>query len=306
MSNLSLDGIFYKHFLSSAEFPYTREEQKCVQNTVLQLIEEETLGTKPGMLLGKIQSGKTKTFLAIMGLAFDNNFEVAVVLTKGTKALTKQTQERIQREFKPFCENDNVLVFDIMQMPQKLSGWELKRKIIFIVKKQKDNLNKLIRLFADLHEELSDKKTLIIDDEADYASIGYRRQEGEIDINLTGAKLDSLRNKINDVSFLQVTATPYSLYLQPEDMEIRGEEFLPVRPAFTGLVPINEAYIGSNYYFDSNDEKEMFKVFNMGIGFVLIVAPDFANAITKKLTRYGETVYKIGTVVKGTGKVVLR
>jgi len=54
------------------------------------------------------------------------------------------------------------------------------------------------------------------------------------------------------------------------------------------------------------EEEEMFKVFNMGIGFVLIVAEDFANSIAKKLTRFGERVYKIGRITTGTGKVVLK
>ena len=54
------------------------------------------------------------------------------------------------------------------------------------------------------------------------------------------------------------------------------------------------------------EEEEMFRVFNMGIGYVLIVAPDFADAISQKLTRYGERVYKIGTVTSGTGKVILK
>ena len=54
------------------------------------------------------------------------------------------------------------------------------------------------------------------------------------------------------------------------------------------------------------EEAEMFKVFNMGIGFVLIVAEDFADSIAKKLTRYGEQVYKIGRITTGTGKVVLK
>lgn len=53
-------------------------------------------------------------------------------------------------------------------------------------------------------------------------------------------------------------------------------------------------------------EREMFRVFNMGIGFVLIVAEDFAESITKKLTKYGEHVYKIGRITSGTGKVVLK
>ena len=54
------------------------------------------------------------------------------------------------------------------------------------------------------------------------------------------------------------------------------------------------------------EEAEMFKVFNMGIGFILIVAEDFANSITKKLSRSGEQVYKIGRVTTGAGKVVLK
>jgi len=54
------------------------------------------------------------------------------------------------------------------------------------------------------------------------------------------------------------------------------------------------------------EEDEMFRVFNMGIGFVMVVAPDFASSIAKKLTRYGETVYKLGTIQSGSGKVILK
>jgi phosphoribosylformylglycinamidine cyclo-ligase len=54
------------------------------------------------------------------------------------------------------------------------------------------------------------------------------------------------------------------------------------------------------------EEDEMYNVFNMGIGFVLIVAEEFADSITKKLSRYGEKVYKIGRVTGGTGKVLIK
>ena len=54
------------------------------------------------------------------------------------------------------------------------------------------------------------------------------------------------------------------------------------------------------------EEDEMYRVFNMGIGFVLIVAEDFANSISKKLARTGEEVYRIGRITTGTGKVVLK
>ena len=54
------------------------------------------------------------------------------------------------------------------------------------------------------------------------------------------------------------------------------------------------------------EEEEMYRVFNMGIGYVLIVAEDFADSIQKKLSRYGEKVYKIGRITTGSGKVVLK
>ncbi len=54
------------------------------------------------------------------------------------------------------------------------------------------------------------------------------------------------------------------------------------------------------------EEAEMYKVFNMGIGFVLIVAQDFADSIQKKLVKYGEKVYRIGRITSGSGKVMLK
>ena len=51
---------------------------------------------------------------------------------------------------------------------------------------------------------------------------------------------------------------------------------------------------------------EMDRVFNMGVGYVLIVRPAFADAVKRKLQGYGETVYTLGEIKKGTGKVKLR
>ena len=50
---------------------------------------------------------------------------------------------------------------------------------------------------------------------------------------------------------------------------------------------------------------EMDRVFNMGIGYCLIVRPAFAQSITQQLTRLGETVYRLGRIVKGSGQVKL-
>ncbi len=53
-------------------------------------------------------------------------------------------------------------------------------------------------------------------------------------------------------------------------------------------------------------EEEMYRVFNMGIGFVLVVSEDFADSIGRKLAKSGEKVYRIGRITTGTGKVVLK
>ena len=52
--------------------------------------------------------------------------------------------------------------------------------------------------------------------------------------------------------------------------------------------------------------REMFRVFNMGIGYVLAVRPAFANGVQRILRRAGEQPAVIGEVTPGSGKVRLR
>ncbi|MFP3937912.1 MAG: phosphoribosylformylglycinamidine cyclo-ligase [Phycisphaerae bacterium] len=47
------------------------------------------------------------------------------------------------------------------------------------------------------------------------------------------------------------------------------------------------------------DELEMMRVFNMGVGFVMIVAPDFAKPVMNRLRRSGERCWVLGKVRKG-------
>ncbi len=53
-------------------------------------------------------------------------------------------------------------------------------------------------------------------------------------------------------------------------------------------------------------EDEMWRVFNMGIGYVLIVRPFFAEAIADRLRHLGEQVTVLGKVVAGSGNVQLK
>ncbi len=51
------------------------------------------------------------------------------------------------------------------------------------------------------------------------------------------------------------------------------------------------------------DSQEMDRVFNMGIGYALIVRPTFAGSVAKQLQRFGERAKVIGEIQRGTGSV---
>jgi hypothetical protein len=233
--------------------------RRFIESTVAELLEKNTDVEHPGMLLGEIQSGKTRAFTGIIALGFDKKYDVTVVLTKGTKALVKQTVLRLKSEFEEFEEEDVLRVFDVMEMPEDLNEYVIeKQKLILVVKKEDDNISRLSRIFFEVYPSLLSKAVLIIDDEADLVSIGYRKTkkedgEKEINLNVIARQLSDFRNALKKGSdYLQVTATPYSLYLQPENIEIRENTFAPMRPKFTQVLLAHEKYIGSQYYFEES------------------------------------------------------
>ncbi|MBN2328189.1 MAG: hypothetical protein JXR73_13650 [Candidatus Omnitrophica bacterium] len=244
----------YQNFC--AKNNYSEELQDCIISTVNKLLKNDTSVQKPGMLLGKIQSGKTRAFIGIIALCFDKNYDIAVILTKGTKVLAKQTYERLFAEFENFIDDDRVQVYDIMNMQSELTPYIRNQKLIIVAKKETRNLDKLVDFFTK-YSDLKSKNLLIIDDEADYASVGFKKDKKQIDeisMNVLARKIDAIRNYGVKTDFLQVTATPYSLYLQPETFFLNGEEYKPVRPVFTSLVPIHDKYIGSEFYFECSED----------------------------------------------------
>lgn len=53
-------------------------------------------------------------------------------------------------------------------------------------------------------------------------------------------------------------------------------------------------------------EDEMYRTFNMGIGYILVVSPDAAKTIVRKLKKMGEKTYIIGKIESGRKQVVLK
>jgi hypothetical protein len=254
MSKVVLDGIFYPAY-KRANSTFSQETFLCAEQTVAELLKKATTSDHPGMLLGKVQSGKTRTFISILALAFDNGFDIAIVLSKNSRALIEQTAKRLRSEFKSFLDDGELDIYDIMHAPDSFGAFELESKLIFVAKKQTDNLRRLIDLFKK--SPMADKRTLIIDDEADNASIGYTRRAGLIEANTIATQVSELRSAIQHSSYLQVTATPYSLYLQPNEIEVANiTSFKPTRPAFTKLVPVPVEYVGGETYFGESARSE--------------------------------------------------
>jgi hypothetical protein len=247
--SINLTGEFFPAY-RAANPNFSNETFDCAKRTVTRLLDTATTSEQPGMLLGKVQSGKTRTFISILALAFDNGYDIAVIFSKNSKALIEQTHKRLRAEFSEFVESGDMDIYDIMNCPGSFTAFELESKLIFVVKKQADNLVKLEALFTEKCPAMKSKRVLIIDDEADNASIGYSRKAGVIEANKIARQISDFRAKLDQSSFLQVTATPYSLYLQPSVVEVGNvAEFKPTRPAFTELVPVPAAYVGGDTYF---------------------------------------------------------
>jgi len=54
------------------------------------------------------------------------------------------------------------------------------------------------------------------------------------------------------------------------------------------------------------DEEEMYRVFNMGVGFVLAVHARSVRPVMHTLRRAGEEAYMIGRIRRGRGRVEIR
>lgn len=250
---------FYKYITEKRED--SAELKKVMQAVSSDLIHHKTDDIKPGILLGLIQSGKTRAFIGVMAKCFDSGYDVAVVFTKNSVALAEQTMKRLKSEFEMPLERNKLYIWDVikLQTSEQLTGYVLSNKIILVVKKEMKNMDKLHELFEAT--ELKNKTVLVIDDEADQASVSFvsdKSKEDGIDFAKIAGSISEFRKMLKGKnSFLQVTATPYSLYLQPDSNKLNREEYAPLRPAFTHLLQPHSSYIGGEYYFEKSLDNKL-------------------------------------------------
>ncbi len=207
-----------------------------------------------GMVVGHVQSGKTSNYVGLINKATDAGYKVIIIIAGTISSLRRQTQERIDlgyigRNSSAFIrDNENRVIgvgkyktnTDIYSLTSSFykSGDEGdfnqkiatrlnipigKNPVVFVIKKNKSILENLIDWFSkdvnakliDGTPKLFDVPALIIDDEADSASVNASRDINEI--KTINRLIRTLLNIFNQNTFIGYTATPYAnLFISQE------------------------------------------------------------------------------------------
>lgn len=216
------------------------------------------------LAVGYVQSGKTMSFTGVLAMARDNGYRISIVLTGITTNLLGQTSDRLSKDLNnnpsedrfAFVENpspDDVI--DIIKA-LRLSDKPL---LIIPILKHKKYLNDLTALFKDarLKKEIRSETVLIIDDEADQASLnsyGYansnNEEEEEKKMSATYAAILKLRSVLPGNSYIQYTATPQAnLLITMTDL---------LSPKSHTLLQPGEDYIGGRKFFGMAEDNELY------------------------------------------------
>src|SRR5665213_1152474 len=196
-----------------------------VQNEAVSILArcmppDQTNAKTTGLVLGQVQSGKTMSFTTVTALSRDNGYRIVIVVTGVTVPLLEQSAARLRRD-------PDVAAKD-------------RQSVLITVMKQHQNLQKVIDVLRTL--PLGDVPTLVIDDEADQASLNTKVQTNEE--STTYDKLRDLRDCLPRHTFLQYTATPQALLL------ISIINILS--PAFAEMLTPGDAYTGGKSFFIDN------------------------------------------------------
>ena len=238
--------------------------------------------SRKGLVIGDVQSGKTSTYTGLINKATDAGYRIIIVLTGTIEKLRKQTQARLDAGFvgidsAAFMKDKQRSYIGVGEINQTAPGWSLTSivsdfntrsanqyngqlanvtaPVLFVLKKNKSVLEKLEQ-WLRLHNANVDGKIesplLLIDDEADNASINTKKEEEKPSaINASIRTLLKLFVRSNYVAF---TATPYAnIFIDPDsDDEMIGEELFP--RDFIYALPSPSNYIGPESVFGENGE----------------------------------------------------
>lgn len=270
-----------KHF--SPSVVSTLGEDTLDQKLMNYILNPRVVSDKPilrrGLIIGDVQSGKTSTYIGFICKAADAGYKVFILLTGTIESLRKQTQERVEEGFIGIDmsanvtggkrvgvgeDNKPILAMALTSRKGDFAGdsnkiavaLSDKTAVVFVIKKQKDVLTKLrdwlLALNADPATGKIDMPMLMIDDEADNASINTsRNREDPTTINKLVRDLASIFTKSNYVGF---TATPFAnVFIDPETTEsMETQDLFP--EDFIVALPTPSNYVGPNRIFAEDGE----------------------------------------------------
>lgn len=235
-----------------------------------------------GLVAGDVQSGKTSNFTAVVAKAADAGYGFILVLSGTKSKLRRQTQSRLEQDlvqrdpdrwFLLTSEQRDFGAGFVTPPGQVLVRWR-QQPALAVVKKNSRVLKHLSTWIAGAPATLrSSIPVLIIDDEADEASINARKPE-EQRTAVNGAILDILR-LLGKASFVGYTATPYANFL----IDATAEEDLYPRDFILNLTS-GKQYFGYEKIFgrertryDESDEAID------GLDMIRSIAADEAGAL---------------------------
>ncbi|HGO9231652.1 TPA: Z1 domain-containing protein [Neisseria meningitidis] len=187
------------------------------------------------LLLGNVQSGKTAQVLGVLSaLADDGDHKVFLYLTTDSVDLQDQTVKRAKANLKNFIvlsEADDRSFMEVMKA---------ENPILVVIKKNARVLKRWRNLFAS-QSSLKGYPLVIVDDEADAASLNTNADKQDKDASTINKLLNDIKNSCCQSLFIQLTATPQSLLLQHEESDWQ--------PEFIHFFEAGEKYIGGNFVF---------------------------------------------------------
>ncbi len=238
---------------------FTENDRETVKREAVAVLTQcvpptKASGTETGLVIGYIQSGKTTSFTTVAALARDNGYRLIIVITGITSNLFKQSNERLEEDLGLKLRSDRTWQYlpnpksrpdirqqiaTVLQRNATLPG-ATKQTVLITVMKNRTYLNHLIKLLSDL--PLIGVPTLIIDDEADQASLNNLVNKGKE--SATYYRMLQIRKLLPHHTFLQYTATPQAPLLI-NIMDI-------LSPNFVALLTPGPAYTGGKTFFEKD------------------------------------------------------
>ncbi len=201
-----------------------------------------------GLVVGSVQSGKTSNFNAVVNSAIDIGYRLIIVLSGVMEDLRRQTQIRTEKEVEgkfisqgKFLGVGEIESFGIQGSLPKVnqiiiptsrekdfnlnmleSDFSLNQVNILICKKNTSVLQNLLLWLKKYLSENNDKHDipfLIIDDEADNASINNIGHKGAEFSNKINGHIRALLALFNRKTYIGYTATPFANILQDWNRE---------------------------------------------------------------------------------------